>query len=246
MLTLLARLMYGAPVRDIYCGMRGFTKAAYLAIGQRCTGMEFATENIIKSSLYGMRIAETPITLHPDGRKTRTPHLRTFRDGWRTLRFFLMYSPRSMFLVPGVILAALGSVGVVLAMSQTRVFGATLDAHTHLVSALAIIIAYQLAQFAVCVKAFAINERMLPPDPKLDRFFAYFTLEKGIVLGLLLMVIGVGLLGSAVLGWAKVHFGALDYSRTMRIVIPGVLLTTLGVQTVFSSFLISLLGMGRR
>lgn len=244
--TLLARVMYGAPVRDIYCGMRGFTKAAYLKIEQRCTGMEFATENIIKSGLYGFKIAETPITLHPDGRKAHGPHLQTFRDGWRTLRFFLMYSPRSLFLIPSAALTLFGIVGMGLASLQTIIFGATLDAHTHLVSALAVIIGYQLAQFAICVKVFAVNERMLPPDPRLNLFFKYFTLERGIVLGLVLIGIGLAFVVSAVLMWANVDFGHLDYSRTMRIVIPGVLMTTLGVQTVFSSFLMSLLGLSRK
>jgi hypothetical protein len=106
------RLWFRAPIHDIYCGMRGFTKAHYDSADQQCTGMEFATEMIIKSSLYGARIAEVPITLHPDGRKAHAPHLKTFRDGWRTLRFFLMYSPRWLFLMPGVLLIAAGSAGL--------------------------------------------------------------------------------------------------------------------------------------
>jgi hypothetical protein len=157
-----------------------------------------------------------------------------------------MYSPRSLFLLPSVALTLVGALGIALAALQATIFGVTLDAHTHLVSALAVILGYQLAQFAICVKVFAVNERMLPPDPKLNTFFRYFTLERGIVLGVVLVATGLAFVGFAVLMWADVDFGALDYSRTMRIVIPGVLMTALGFQTIFWSFLTSLLGLSRQ
>ena len=118
MFSVLARNWFGAPVNDIYCGMRGFTRELYDRLDLRCTGMEFATEMIIKSSLVHARIAELPITLHPDGRTSHPPHLKTFRDGWRTLRFFLWYSPRQLFLVPGMLLIALGSIGYALACER--------------------------------------------------------------------------------------------------------------------------------
>src|SRR5262249_51039095 len=154
----LVRWWFKAPVHDVYCGLRGFTKVFYERLGQRCTGMEFATEMIIKASLYQTSIAETPITLHPDGRKAHPPHLKTFRDGWRTLRFFLMYSPRWLFLIPGLLLMVLGCLGYGIAMPGLTFQGVTFDAHTLLFASLAILCGYQSVIFAVLTKTFAIRE----------------------------------------------------------------------------------------
>ncbi|MFQ5526412.1 MAG: glycosyltransferase family 2 protein [Thermoanaerobaculia bacterium] len=246
MFTYLVRRMFRAPIRDVYCGLRGFSKETYDRLGLRCTGMEFATEMIIKASVFDRRFAELPITLHPDGRTDQTPHLRTFRDGWRTLRFFLMYSPRWLFLVPGLLLVLLGVVGYGLALPGVTVFGAALDAHTLLFASLAILIGYQSMQLAVFAKAFAISERLLPPDSRLGWLFGTVTLERGLVLGVVALLAGLSLLGVAVNQWRLVGFGPLDYPRSMRWVIPGVTLSALGVQTVFSSFFLSILGMARK
>ncbi len=224
----------------------GFEKGFYTELDQRCTGMEFATEMIIKSSLRGARIAEVPITLHPDGRTTRAPHLRTFRDGWRTLRFFLMYSPRYLFLVPGGVLIALGLLGYALALPGVTIRGATLDAHTLLFSSLALICGYQSILFAVFAKIFAIRERMLPEDARMASLFRLVTLERGALAGAVAMVLGVALLVAAIVEWARAEFGPLDYASTMRLVVPGVTLTAVGFQTVLSSFFMSILGMNRR
>jgi glycosyltransferase involved in cell wall biosynthesis len=246
MLTALARTMFGIPIHDTYCGMRGFTKALYDGLDQRCTGMEFATEMIIKSSLTGADIAEVPITLHPDGRKTHGPHLRTFRDGWRTLRFFLMYSPRWLFLIPGLLLIALGTLGSGLAMQGAVVFGANLDIHTLLVSCLAIMMGYQSILFSLLSKTFAISVGLMPPDPRLDRFYGYATLERGLLLGAAALVCGLGLIVHTMSFWQQSGFGALDYPQTMRAVIPGVTLAAIGFQTILSGFFVSTLGMSRR
>jgi glycosyltransferase involved in cell wall biosynthesis len=246
MFSLMVRTMFGAPIHDVYCGMRGFTKSAYLRLNQRCTGMEFATEMIIKSSRFGLRISEVPITLHPDGRKAHAPHLKTFRDGWRTLRFFLMLSPGWLFWRPGLLLFILGLVGYALAMPGTRILGATLDAHTLLVSSLALIVGEQAMWFALFAKMFTINEGLMPPDPKMDRFFGLFTLEKGLFLGVGSALAGVVALLLAVNMWRLRAFGVLEYSETMRLVIPGVTLTALGVQTTLGSFMISIMGMHRK
>lgn len=243
--SLLARRWFRAPVHDVYCGFRGFTRALYERLGQRCTGMEFATEMIIKSSLYGARIAEVPITLHPDGRKAHAPHLKTFRDGWRTLRFFLVYSPRWLFLVPGLALVALGVVGHLVALFGLALRGVTFDAHTLLVSSLGILLGYQSVLFAIFTKTFAINEGLLPEDPLAARFFEVMNLERGLFLAGAALVGGLTLLLAAVNEWRLVDFGALDYARTMRLVVPGVTLTALGFQTVVSSFFVSILGMRR-
>jgi len=242
----MAQNMFAAPIHDVYCGLRGFTRELYNRLNLQCEGMEFATEMIIKASLHRARIAEIPITLYPDGRKTNAPHLRTLRDGWRTLRFFLIFSPRWLFLAPGFILALLGLAGYAVALPGLQIAGVTFDAHTLLFSSLAILMVYQSILFAVFTKTFAISEGFLPKDPRVDRFFKIIYLERGLAFGTVTFLAGLILLGAAVLQWKSVHFGRLDYAVTMRWVIPGATLTALGFQTVLSSFFVSILGMKRR
>ena len=242
----MAQHMFAAPIHDIYCGLRGFTRELYDSLDLRCDGMEFATEMIIKASLQGARITEIPITLHPDGRKTHAPHLRTVRDGWRTLRFFLVFSPRWLFLVPGFAFALLGLIGYAVALPGLTIEGVTFDAHTLLFSSLAIIMGYQSVLFAICAKTFAISQGWLPKDPRIDRFFKVIYLERGLAIGALAFVAGLILLGAAVLQWKAANFGRLDYAVTMRWVIPGATLAALGFQTVLSSFFVSILGMTHR
>jgi hypothetical protein len=246
MFSRLARWWFRARVHDVYCGLRGFTRALYDRLGLRCTGMEFATEMIVKASLSGVRVAEVPITLHPDGRRTHPPHLRTFRDGWRTLRFFLIYSPRWLFLVPGAALMGLGALAFALVMPGLRIGGVNFDAHTLLFAALAVIVGYQSVLFAVMTKIFAIGEGLLPRDARMERVFERVTLEKGLLAGAAATLAGASLLAWAVMDWRAAGFGALDYAQTMRRVIPGVTLAALGVQTILSSFFLSILGMRRR
>jgi glycosyltransferase involved in cell wall biosynthesis len=246
MFSVLARCWFQAPIHDVYCGLRGFTKELYERLNQRCTGMEFATEMIIKASLFGARIGEVPITLHPDGRKAHAPHLKTFRDGWRTIRFFLMCSPRWLFLVPGCGLVMIGWVGYALALPGMRIGPAKFDAHTLLFASLAILCGYQSILFAVFTKTFGIREGFLPEDTRLNRFFAIVNLERGLVVSVLAMLAGFTLLALAVVQWHAVEFGQLDYARTMRLVVPGATLTALGFQTLLSSFFVSILGMNRR
>lgn len=244
--SLLARGMFRAPIHDVYCGLRAFRRDFQIGLGQRCTGMEFATEMIIKASLSGGKLAEVPITLHPDGRVAHAPHLRTFRDGWRTLRFFLMSSPRWLFLVPGLGLAAAGAVVFALGLAGVRLLGARLDAHSLLVGALGILLGFNVVVFALCAKVFGVAEGFLPPDPRLDAFFERARLEHGLLLGTASFVAGVSLIALAALGWWRVGFGDLDYQRTMRLVVPGTLFAALGFQMVLASFLVSLLGVARR
>ena len=242
----MARHMFAAPIHDVYCGLRGFTRDLYDRLELQSEGMEFATEMIIKASLHGGRITEIPITLHPDGRKTQAPHLRTVRDGWRTLRFFLVFSPRWLFLAPGFMLALFGLAGYAVALPGLTIGGVTFDAHTLLFSSLAIMMGYQSVLFAICAKTFAINEGLLPKDPRVDRFFKAVYLERGLAIGALSFLAGLILLGAAVLQWKSAGFGRLDYAVTMRWVIPGATLTALGFQTVLSSFFVSILGMKHR
>jgi glycosyltransferase involved in cell wall biosynthesis len=246
MFSFLARWWFKSPLHDIYCGLRAFRKDLYDRLDQRCTGMEFATEMIIKASLSGARIAETPITLHPDGRKARAPHLRTFRDGWRTIRLFLVCSPRWLFFVPGSILIVLGAIGYGIALPGITIRGMTFDAHTLLFASLALLCGYQAVLFAIFTKTFAINERLLPPDPRMDRFFEIVNLERGLIVSTLALLIGLVLLSLALNEWRLVDFGRLDYARTMRLVVPGATIMALAVQTMLSSFFVSILGMRRK
>ena len=241
----LARWWFRAPIHDVYCGMRGFTRAHYESLGQSCTGMEFATEMIVKSCLKGARIAEVPITLHPDGRRSHRSHLRTLRDGWRTLRFFLMYCPRWLFMIPGMCLIVLGLIGFGLALPGVQVGNIIFDAHTLLFSSLAVLCGYQAILFAIFAKTFAMNAKLMPKDPVLVRFFEIINLERGVAVGLSALVAGLVLLGWTFNYWRLQGFGRLDYPYTMRAVIPGATLTALGVQTIFSGFFVSILGLER-
>ena len=242
----MTRWMFRAPIHDVYCGMRGFTKALYHRLDQRCTGMEFAVEMVVKATLFGAKIAEVPITLHPDGRKSHAPHLKTFRDGWRTLRFFLMYCPRWLFLVPGMLLILVGLIGYAVAMPGLTFRGVQFDVHTLLLASLAILCGYESILFALFTKTFAISEGLMPEDQRLSRFFELVDLERGLLIALAALLIGLALLLAAVYQWRLTGFGRLDYAYTMRFVVPGVTLTALGFQTVLSSFFISILGMSRR
>jgi glycosyltransferase involved in cell wall biosynthesis len=244
--SFLAQKWFHAPINDVYCGLRGFTRDMYERLDQRCTGMEFATEMIIKASLRGEKIAEVPITLYRDGRISHAPHLNTFRDGWRTFRYFLMCSPRWLFLIPGGAFIAFGLLGYLVAMPGLRIGHATFDAHTLLFASLAILCGYQWILFALFAKTFAVTEGFLPPDRHLARFFEVVNLEKGLVIAALALLAGGCLLLAAVWQWWLNDFGHLDYARTMRLVVPGATLVALGFQTVFSSFFVSILGMRRK
>jgi len=245
-LTFLARRMFRIPIHDIYCGLRGFSKELYDRLGQRCTGMEFAVEMIIKSSLTRAKIAEIPITLHPDGRVSHAPHLRTFRDGWRTLRYFLLFSPRWLFLFPGLILCLLGLVAYGLVYSDTRLGEARLGAHTLLFASLAILCGYSSILFGIFARTFATINQLTPPSEPLERLFKHVDLERSIVASLVGLVAGGGLLVASFLQWRDVEFGDLDYGRTMLWVIPGVTIFALSFLTGMSGFFVSLLRMGRR
>ena len=245
MLSRMATWMFRVPVHDIYCGMRGFSRALYDRLDLRCTGMEFATEMIIKASLRGAATSETPITLYRDGRVSHRPHLRTFRDGWRTLRLFLVYSPRWLFLVPGLALICFGLLGYALALPAARLAGMTFDVHTLLVASLALLLGYQTLLFSVFAKTFAIGERLLPPDPRLERAASVVNLERGLLIGVAALAVGLGFIAQVAWSWWAQSFGPLDYPSTMRVVIPGVTMTALGFQTILSSFFVSLLGLRR-
>lgn len=242
----IGKLLFKSPIGDFHCGLRGFSKAAFARMELRTTGMEFASEMVVKASLLGLSIAEVPTRLSPDGR-SRPPHLRTWRDGWRHLRFLLLYSPRWLFLYPGMALMLIGCLLAVWLLPGPRVVGSvTFDVHTLVYAAAFVLLGFQAIAFAVFTKVFAISEGLLPADPTLDSLFQYITLEIGLAVGALLGIAGLATSVYALSAWGSKHFGALDYAHTMRLVIPAALFLTLGAQTIFASFFMSVLGLRRR
>jgi hypothetical protein len=246
-LTAIARLFYwNPPCGDFHCGLRGFSKEAAAIMDLRTTGMEFASEMVVKAALRKLRITEVPTTLSPDGR-SRPPHLRSWRDGWRHLRFLLLYSPRWLFMYPGLVLMFLGlAVALWLLPGPRTVGGVTFDVHTLLYAAAAVLVGFQATNFAVFTKIFAISEGLLPEDPRLTKLFNYITLEVGLVIGLAMLLLGLAGSVWAVSAWGARSFGQLDYTRELRLVIPSVAMLVLGVQTILSSFFLSILGLRRR
>ena len=242
-LTFISRVFFHTPVGDMHCGLRGFRKDSYEKLRLRATGMEFASEMVIKASLQRMKIAEVPVTLSPDGR-TRPPHLRTWRDGWRHLRFMLLFSPRWLFLYPGIGLFAFGvAVGGLLETGPKQLGVVQFDIHTLLLAGFSCLIGYQLVVFAVFTKVFAMEQGFHPPNPSYRAMFRYISLETGLAIGALMVLLGVAGIAIAVISWRSVGFGSLDPRLTMREVIPAAVLLTLGVQTVFASFFLSILGL---
>jgi len=245
-LSMLSRIFFRTPCGDVNCGMRGIRKKAAQQLGLRSTGMEFASEMLVKSALFNLRIAEIPTALHPDGRST-PPHLRTWRDGWRHLRFMLLYSPRWLFLYPGIALMLLGLVATIWLLPAARYVGAVgLDIGTLIYAAIGIFVGYQVVTFAVFAKVFAITQGLLPHDERLNRLFRYITLETGLIVGTLMVLGGLGISFTAVAYWHAHGFGPVDPLRLVRLALPGGILLTLGFQTIFSSFFLSVLGMARQ
>jgi hypothetical protein len=245
-LTAIGQMLFHSPCGDFHCGLRGFRRDAIVGLELRTTGMEFASEMVVQATLHQLRIAEVPITLSRDGR-TRPPHLRSWRDGWRHLRFLLMYSPRYLFLVPGLALMLAGTaVSVALLPGPLTVGRVTLDVNTLLFAGAAVILGAQAILFSLFAKVFAITEGLLRPDPRLERMFRYVTLESGLVAGGAAFLVGLGLSVTSLHAWRATGFGPLDPARSLRQVIPAALMMILGAQVIFSSFFLSILGLRRR
>ena len=245
-LTGLGRLFFKSSVGDFHCGLRAFRKDAIEQLGLRTLGMEFASEMVVKAAAFKLRVTEIPTTLAPD-RRDRPPHLRTWSDGWRHLRFLLLYSPRWLFLYPGIALFGLGiALDAALLPGPISIGNIVFDVHTMLFAAMAILIGFQSVVFATFTKIFAISEGLLPEDARLTRMFKYITLEVGLVAGTLLILAGAGAWVLGLEYWRIRQFGPLDPEKTLRIVIPGVVCFTLGFQVILSSFFLSVLGMSRR
>jgi hypothetical protein len=245
-LSWVGRTLFASGVSDFHCGLRGLTKKAYQALGLRTSGMEFATEVVVKAASRGMRIAEVPVTLRPDGR-SRAPHLRRWRDGWRHLRFMMTLSPRFTLGLPGLVLALIGAFGIALLFGgPVRIGGAAFDIHSLLVASLLVVVGYQAMTTAVAARLFAVEEELGPPAPWARRAFEVFTLERGILAGFVLTVLGLLPIGALAWRWVQQGFPDLEPAVTLRPVIVGVTLVALGFQTLLMSFVYSMLGIKRR
>jgi glycosyltransferase involved in cell wall biosynthesis len=240
-ISLLGRILFGARLSDFNCGMRAMTRAAFERLNLQTSGMEFASEMIIKASLFGLAISEVPIHFHKDAR-SRPPHLRTFRDGWRHLRFMLICSPRWLFLYPGILLALLGLLGVLALLRGPLYVGRIgFDTNTLLVCSMMLLLGHQLVSLGTAAKIYAVQIGMHPQSRSSDMLRTAFRLERWALAGLFLALAGTALLGMEVFVWHGVGFGQLSYPGSLRIVIPAVMLIMLGMQVIFSSFLISML-----
>ncbi len=245
-LTALGRLFFEPGVDDFHCGLRAFRKDVILALDLQCTGMEFASEMIVKASLSSLQIEQVAITLRPDGRN-HPPHLRSWRDGWRHLRFMLLFTPKWLFLIPGLVLSGLSATAFsILLWGPVTVGGVEFSTNTLLVSATGILVGFQVSFFGVYTKAYAVHEGLLPPDKRIETLLASHPIESGIVLGLLIFLAGLAYLIVAVLNWQEIGFGGLSYEKGLRIVIPAVTAIALGIQIIFSGFAFAILGLRRK
>ena len=240
-LSFLGRLFFRSNIGDFHCGLRGFSKEAAQRMRLNTSGMEFASEMVVKATLMKMKTTEVPTTLSPDGR-SRAPHLRSWRDGWRHLRFLLMYSPRWLFFYPGTVMMSVGLILVlVLAFSSFPVGGIVLDIHTMLYASVIVVTGFQAALFAIYTNKVAVDEGLVPDDPLIDRFGRWLVLEKGLVIGSGLLLTGLVSAFVSFFHWWQTGLGDLDPNETMRLVIASSLCIALGTQIGFSSFFLGIL-----
>ena len=240
-LSWIARLFFKNTIGDFHCGLRGLNRDAVRSLNLQTTGMEFASEMIVKAVMQGLKIKEVPIVLYPDGR-TRPPHLRTWSDGWRHLKFLLLYSPRWLFLYPGISLAILGIViSAFLIDGPQRLGNIVLDINTLLYAAFLIILGVQSALFSLFTYVFGVNMGLLPKDTTTENWIRHVGLERGLLLGLGMILLGFVSSIGALFYWSQNFFGEIDPRVSMRLAIPGAVLFTLGFQILFASFFLGIL-----
>jgi glycosyltransferase involved in cell wall biosynthesis len=244
-LSTIGRVFFGSPVGDFHCGLRGFDRDAIRRLDLRAPGMEFASEMVVKATVQGLRIAEVPTTLSPDGR-SRPPHLRSWRDGWRHLRFLLVFCPRWLFLYPGAGLFLAGLIAMALLLpGPLRIGGLTFDVHTMLYASGAMVMGFQAVQFWAFARIYGAEQGVVPEEKRLTALLARFGLEPALVVAGLLVVLGLGLGVAAVAIWGAERFGPLPGLGAMRVAIASVTAMVLGLQLAFGAFFVALLGMMR-
>ncbi|HEV7251685.1 MAG TPA: glycosyltransferase family 2 protein [Mesorhizobium sp.] len=241
-LSLLGRLFFKAPIGDFHCGLRGFNAAAIRTLNLQTTGMEFASEMVVRATLQGLRIAEVPTTLKPDGR-SRAPHLKTWRDGWRHLKFLLMYNPRWLFMIPGAILTVCGAV-----LASMLFFGPidlggnlVLDLNTFIFACLLVVVGIQLVTFGALARYYATVTGFLPRSPRANALVRHLTTDRLALIGGACLLLGLSLFGYATASWAATGFGPLNNELIPRTVVAGMSLMLIGVQTFFSAFIIGII-----
>jgi len=245
-LSFLGRKLFDIAAGDFHCGLRAFNREAILRLDLRTTGMEFASEMVVKASLYRYKIEEVPTTLKPDGR-SRAPHLRTWRDGWRHLRFLLLYSPRSLFLFPGLFLMLLcGIMTILLAAGTITIGGITLGVDTLAYSIIGFLIGYHSVAFYYGAKAFAVAEGLLPEFAFPARTLRYFHLEAGLLASVICILLGITGTLIAFGQWRSQHFGVMDPTSFLRLTLPSAALIAVGIETLFLCFFLSILFIQRR
>jgi len=245
-LSFIGRLFFGVRIRDFHCGLRGFDRQAIDGLGLCCQGMEFASEMVVKAALNGLSMTEVPVTLYPDGRN-RPPHLRSWRDGWRHLRFLLLFSPAWLFLYPGTLFLALGAVAQGLLLPGPKVIlGISFDVHSMLFSAAAVIVGTQLVTFAVFAKVFIEEKGLQPPSKVVHWLRRHLRLEMMLLVGAVLVLAGLGASGFSLLVWGRYLFGPFDPAVGMRIVIPALTLSVVGAQVMLAGLFLSILELRTR
>jgi len=242
-LSFIGRLFFKSKIGDFHCGLRGFSKEAYINMKLKTTGMEFASEMIVKASLLKLKITEVPTVLSPDGR-SRPPHLNTWRDGWRHLRFLLLYSPNWLFLIPGLVIMLLGIISSsLLVVSPIKIGDTNFDVHTLLFTSSMILIGFQFILFYGLTKIYTVENKLLPKSNKYDKLFKIINLERGIIVGFILVIAGIILSVIAYNYWKEINFGNITNNNILRIVIPAIISILLGVQIILFSLFFSILGL---
>jgi glycosyltransferase involved in cell wall biosynthesis len=244
LLSFLGRLFFSVGVGDIYCGLRGFKRNSILGLHLQSSGMEYASEMVVRSSLAHLKITEVPTTLSPDGR-TRAPHLRTWADGWRGLRLLLLYSPRWLFFYPGAVILSFGlALSLFLLPGPVEILpGITIDIHSFIVGCMAMLVGAQCLSFGLIARIYAASRGLLPMNPHLERAQGWVTLERVLIVSGLLLTIGLAGLGYSVIQWAETGFGPLQYGYVLRILMISSTLSALALQIAFTAFLAALFAM---
>ena len=245
-LSFIGKLFFGGGINDFHCGLRGFRQDIVTLLNLQTTGMEFASEMVVKAQINKLKIIEVPTTLSPDGR-SRPPHLRTWRDGWRHLRFLLLYSPKWLFLIPGLTLMLIGLIlFILIQQGPVQLMNIHFDTNTLLYAGAFVVIGFQAVNFAVFTRIYAIQQGFLPKNSTLDKLYNFITLEAGLVIGVLITLAGLGGSVYSLYLWDQQDFGQLNYSSILRVVIPSVFAIMIGLQTIFSSFFLSFLGLNQK
>jgi glycosyltransferase involved in cell wall biosynthesis len=245
-LSFIGRLFFRSDVGDFHCGLRGFRQDIVSVLGLQTTGMEFASEMVVKATLFKLKLAEVPTTLAPDGR-SRPPHLRTWRDGWRHLRFLLIYSPRWLFIIPGIVLMLIGlGVGAWVETGPQQLGGVTLDTNTIIYAGTAVVVGFQALIFGVLTRVYGMVSGFLPKKQFLERFTATSRLEEGLVAGIFVLLVGIAGSIWSIVTWKHAGFGILVYPQILRIVIPSAVAIIVGFQVMLAAFFLSVLMINRK